>query len=334
MTSRSATSMASLVAFSDELEKTAVLSAALTALKAMGVGIAGHLGVNTGILGSRTSTNLGEVLAHKGFQHGLTEAAVNPAMVRSLHALGGPEAMETYHRAREAGKRLSVMDPVQRQLTLTGLYGAENPALSNAPILGDLKKAIMHEYEGTSPTLTTAAPEGGFVRRALNAVGSGYAHLVDKATNVVDRPFDTKLQRGVRGVIGVAPMAGALAVDAPGAVAHMGWNTAREVAGRSSLGDRFVRHIADEGLHGRTVSPRVEALTNMLVSPAALDPMRAGTAIRNAVAPMHITPGEGASVGPVLDYLNPRKPVYNQWVKPTWKPPSKPVVEFNPPQRF
>lgn len=260
------------------LEKTAILNP-LGAI----AGPVGHFMVNAAGM-SAHNTNLADVLAHYGLQHGLSGSAISPGAVRSLHMLAGPESLNAYHAARTAGERLSGLNPQLRQAALSGMASLERirPTstgmdITHAPVLGPLQRAALHEVEGTTPKLDTSK---------ASLLGKAYARGVDLLRRVVQRPFDTPLQKGVKNIVGGAPLAAAIVEDPIAMAAHGGFNAIREQVGRSAFGKNFMKKQLKQGLEGVPMSSAGETAWNYVVSPAVLDPRRIGTAIRGTVGPL------------------------------------------------
>jgi hypothetical protein len=141
-------------AFNDAREKNAGIPAILGAIASKlpslghvaGTAAAGHIGTNALGRAAHHASNIGEVLAHKGFQHGLTDWQINPARKQALKMMFGPEALIPYEAAREAAAKAvqQAPGPIQRNQLLSGLLAKD---ISHAPVLGHVQTAIKHELE-------------------------------------------------------------------------------------------------------------------------------------------------------------------------------------------
>lgn len=238
--------------------------AALTHLVA---GPVGHLAVNALGRAAHHGSNLAEVLAHKGLQHGMTDAVVNPAAARTIRSLLGPEALGAYEMAHSMGRRLSQSAPLERASLLASAAAA--PISEKTPLAGSLIQAAKHELAGTSPTLTS------------KGVGAGiYSKAVDALTNVVDKPFDTGLQKVVKSVAGGTPLAALAVADPVGSAAHTGINAARELLSETELGKNFYKQELNRGLTGVQRPVALEVAGDYLASPALQDAYRMGRSLR------------------------------------------------------
>ena len=256
--------------------------AVIPGLSALLTGAGGHFGVNALGRNAHNTTNLAEVLAHKGFQHGATGSRMSHMAERSMNALLGPEVGAQYHAARYAGEKLYAMPPAERAHALSMLSGGEGvqgalgvgadalKSMKDAPIFPAIQKAVGHDVAGTAPKLTSKGPVGAMYGKAVNAL-----------TSIGARPFQTTGQKVVNEALGAAPMATLLAADPSGAAVHMGWNTTRELAGKSAFGKKVVGRMLQKGLAGEMPSKRMEAVTDLAVSPAFLDAQRFGKAVHD-----------------------------------------------------
>lgn len=231
----------------------------------------GHVGVNAVGRAAHHSSNLADVLAHRGFQHGLLELNTNPAAMRTVKSLAGAESVLPYTAAYEMGRKLRGLTPAQRQMVLKAGYGVSFD--TKAPVISSLRKAVGHELSGTEP--------------ALEATGLGanlYGRFVDKMTGITNTPFDTNLQRVVKTVAGGAPLGALAAVDPYGTAGHVGVNAVREAVGNSKAGKEFALKTFTKGLLDGQEIPRVQQLAaDYLGSPAVLDAYRIGRSVRQEV---------------------------------------------------
>jgi hypothetical protein len=232
----------------------------------------GHLAVN--ILGraAHHGSNLSNVLAHRGMQHGMLGLSTNPAAARTVKSLAGAESVVPYEVAHRLGARMSNLGPQERKALLEKIYNKTRD--TKAPVLSSLREAIGHELQGTSPT--------------LQAKGLGaklYAGAVDKMTGITNTPFDTGLQRAGKSMLGGAPLAGLAVADPVGTAAHVGINAVREGLGKSRMGKQFAEKTFEQGLAGKQISRAHELAADYLASPAVLDSYRAGKALRQEASP-------------------------------------------------
>lgn len=260
---------ATVDAFNDELEKIAIFGHLL-------LGPVGHVAVNAMGRAAHHSSNLGSYLAHKGLQHGLTGSQIHPLAQRSIRALAGPEALANYDTARGiASKVQHLPTPEQHGLFSSALNTTSHPELHGAPVVGPLRDAFQHELHGTSPQLQSKGMLAGLYSKVVSGMGK-----------IVQSPFDTTAQRVAKGAVGAAPMAAAATLDPIGTAAHMGINTTREIVGNSSIGKKAIGNLFERGIAGQKIHPAMETAVDYAVSPAVLDPLRLGGAIRKA-SPEH-----------------------------------------------
>jgi len=255
----------------------------------------GHVLTNLGGRAAHHSSNLAEVMAHRGFQHGAAEAEIAPLARRAISAIAGPEALATYDVARQLGGRLYSLPPMKRQAAINALVmgsAINHPAVHhirrNSPILGSLIKALRHDAVGTEPKL-----------KAEGLAAKLYSGLVDRMSRPTVTPFDAPGRTVLQNAIGAAPAAAMLAVDPVGSLTHFATNTAREVVGNSSLGWSAVDRTLKEGLEGAPISPAKQMAYDVLLSPAYLDPYREGLALHHAGVGRHIRNWLGPT--PVVD---------------------------------
>lgn len=253
-------------------EKTAVLGTAL--LSALG----GHFSTNIAGRAAHHGSNLAEIMAHKGFQHGLLGQQVHPARHLSIKSLLGPESMVTYEAARKAGEAAvkHAPNPVEREAYLRGLHGmaASQPNLQHAPIIDPITKAVHHELAGTAPQV-----------QAQGFLSKGYSHLVDQLTNHVQTGFETGAQKAVGMLRGAAPTLAAAAAEPIPMAGHFAVNLGRELAGRSSVGQRFIRNEIAAGLRGEMHGPVKSLAYDIGASPALLDARKAMNQARHSMPP-------------------------------------------------
>lgn len=243
----------------------------------------GHVGVNALGRHAHKATNLAEVMAHKGLQHGTVGKGMGTMAQRSMNAILGPEAGVQYALARKAGEKLYGLPPAQRKKAMQaieaggdigstlGLSAADMGKLKDAPLIGPIAGALKHEAAGTSPTLTSSTRTGKL-----------YGKAVDALSNITTNPFQTKTQRAFTEAAGALPLAALGAIDPGGAAWHAGTNTARELVGRSSFGKKVQKGLLTSGLQGNKPSRAKEMFTDYAASPAFLDSQRLGKAVHDA----------------------------------------------------
>lgn len=256
-------------------------SASLAAF--FGVGGVGHLASNASGRAGHHGSNLAEVMAHRGFQHGLLEQKINPARQLAMKAMFGPEALADYEVARRAGGAAvqHAPDPVTRDRYLKALYGVIDTEknLDGAPIIDPLRRALQHEFMGTTPQFA-----------AKGRVANLYGKAVDRLAGHTQTGFETGAQKAVGMLEGAAPaamFAGAdtLLTGSPmGALGHFSVNGAREV-GAQLFGERFAQSEIAKGLAGKLPSAGWQKAVDYAVSPALLDARRAGDHLRRSMPP-------------------------------------------------
>jgi len=261
-------------------EKRAVLGLLAHGGIAAAMTAGGHLGTNRAGLVAHHASNIAEVLAHKGWNTGLLEQGLNPDRAQALKAMFGPEALIPYELANEAAKKLVTKfpNPVERATAIReALHQYQATGLTNhAPGVGHLMSAMEHDLKGTTPTLS-----------AKGRLASWYSKAVDKLTNHVRTGFETPSQSVGNAFLGAAPLAPMLAADTAltgsplGALGHFGWNATRNIAGNTSLGEKFVGEQLAKGLRGDVPGKFQTALFNYGLSPAVLEPRMLGKAIHD-----------------------------------------------------
>ena len=232
-----------------------------TALAAgLGTAIKGHIGSN--LLGGAAhhSTNIGEVQAHKGFQHGVLGQQIHPLRRLAMNLTLGPESMADYDVALKAGKKFyeQYPDPSARNLALKGMVGAYNQSGLNqhTPGIGPQAEALKHELYGTTPKLEThaAAPSpGGYFATAADALKRrfGLAEYRDDPTAAANIPslkakFMDDLSRGGGTLYGTV----ADKMSGPGMV-QTGFETGPQRVVQGLIGGAPIAALGAE--HGGTV---------------------------------------------------------------------------------
>lgn len=253
-------------------EKTAVLGAAL--LSALG----GHLGTNIAGRAAHHGSNLAELMAHRGFQHGLLGQSIHPARQLSMKSLLGPESLATYEAARLAGSKAveQFPNPHIRNAHLTALHAGSGTQshLANTPVISPIRDAIKHELLGTSPQL-----------RAEGPLSKLYSHAVNFLADHTQTGFETGAQKAVGMLRGAAPTIAATAAEPIPMMGHYTVNMGRELASRTRAGEKFMRNEVAEGLRGNMPSKAQQLAVDISVSPALLDARRAANDIRGSLPP-------------------------------------------------
>lgn len=242
----------------------------------LGMGVVGHAGTNFLGMKAHHHSNIGEVLAHRGFQHGLLEQRISPVMEQSIKSVFGPESLINYHAAVEAGKHFVTKAPNPDQRRNALLLATQHTLPHDMPVLSQLQSAMNHELQGTAPT--------------LNAKGMSatlYGKILDSLTNNPVTGMETKAQAAWKHLKGAGPAAAMVGADvamsgAPlGAMAHFGWNGMRQGAAATDIGQRIAaKQLVDGARHG---VPKNTTKLDIAVSPAFLDAQRAGAAARRMV---------------------------------------------------
>lgn len=236
--------------------------------------LGGHVGTNAMGRAAHHGSNIAEILAHKGVQHGLLGAGtqITPARLQSIKMMFGPEATVPYELALKSARNLleKVPNPEARRLALQRMY-QHGTGLENVPVASDVRKAIAHELAGTSPALQ-AQTRGAKI----------YGKLLDHLSKPTTNELQTGAQKVVKNITGAAPLAGFVAADAAasagipiGAIGHMGWNLTRQGAVHTPVGKRLLGDEVRKGLRGQQVSKTKEFVIDHLMSPAYLDARRA-----------------------------------------------------------
>lgn len=247
---------------------------------ALGMTAGGHFGVNALGRAAHHASNIGEVLAHRGLQHGLLGQRVTPSRLQSLKSIFGPEAMVNYEAALQAGGKLVSQYPAPqaRNAAIQAAMRAKQFA-EGAPVAGDLMKAFQHELAGTAPTF-----QGKGLAARL------YGGAVDRLSRHTLTGMETGAQRAVKHITGAAPAAAFVAADAAasgglplGAIGHAAWNGVRQGVGHTRAGQEFVKKEFQKGFQGKMPSKAQEFVADHVFSPAFLDARRLGYHARTQV---------------------------------------------------
>jgi hypothetical protein len=242
----------------------------------LGMGVAGHAGTNFLGMKAHHHSNIGEVLAHRGFQHGLLEQRISPVMEQSIKSVFGPESLINYHAAVEAGKHFVTKAPNPDQRRNALLLATQHALPHDMPVLSQLQSAMNHELQGTAPTLNA---------KGLSA--SVYGKILDSLTNNPVTGMETKAQAAWKHLKGAGPAAAMVGADVGmsgvplGALAHFGWNGMRQGAAATDIGQRIAADQIAKGLSGGV--PKSTTKWDIGLSPAYLDGQRFGGALRRAI---------------------------------------------------
>lgn len=242
----------------------------------LGMGAAGHAGTNFFGMKAHHHSNIGEVLAHRGFQHGLLEQRISPVMEQSIKSVFGPESLINYHAAVEAGKHFVTKAPHPDQRRNALLLATQHTLPHDLPVLSQLQSAMNHELQGTSPAL-----------KAEGLSAKAYSKVLNWLTNNPVTGMETKAQAAWKHLKGVGPAAMMVGGDvamsgAPfGAMAHFGWNGMRQGAAATDLGHRVAADQIVKGLSGGV--PKSTTKWDIGLSPAYLDGQRLGGALRRSI---------------------------------------------------
>ncbi len=239
----------------------------------LSMGAVGHAGTNFLGMKAHHHSNIGEVLAHRGFQHGLLEQRISPVMEQSIKSVFGPESLINYHAAVEAGKHFVTKAPHPDQRRNALLLATQHTLPHDLPVLSQLQSAMNHELQGTSPAL-----------KAEGVSAKVYSTLLDKLTNNPVTGMETKAQAAWKHLQGAGPAAAMVGADvamsgAPlGAMAHFGWNGMRQGAAATDIGQRVVAKQLVDGVQKGV--PKNTTKWDLAASPAFLDAQRTGAVVQ------------------------------------------------------
>jgi hypothetical protein len=239
-------------------EKTAILESML-----LGAGL--HVGANALQKGFRNS-QMGHNYEHdqiaKGYQHALEGRQINPVL-KNIKTIGiGPESMLHYNIGHKLGTKMSRLPENARSLALNTMRNgvASSRHIQKAPlgnaVVGGIDRILSPKPQGMV---------GRLMGKVFPTVAAGSKPTIG--------------HRLVSSGIGAATVAAA-----PHSAIHMGFNAARRGIATSEIGKGFMKSQFLKGVQGATAPSRLrQGLTDMLVSPAALDTRRLGTAIHSEI---------------------------------------------------
>jgi hypothetical protein len=236
------------ISSAQNLEKTAILGT-----MALGAGL--HMGANTLYKHLVRNTHAGHDFeasqAATGYRHGLAGQEVNP-VARNVVTYGvGPESMVNYDLGQQLGKQYGDMPKGKRYRQLKKLR--KNVAMS---------KHVQH------------APMGNVIVPAVNKILGDKTSVLDRIPTVA-AGTNTLGHRAASAALGVAA-----ATQIPHAWMHMGINAGRNALGRSTYGKNFMQDQLADGMRDGPIHPAIGTATDYVVSPAALDTRRMGSALR------------------------------------------------------
>lgn len=226
--------------------KTAILG---TALLAGGL----HLGTNAAMKALKES-HLGHSLESAQFATGMRNALqgkkLHPVAKDVMQYGIGPESMVSMDAGSLLGKHLSALPKAKQFKSLKKIRKAVSmtDAVKNAPIIKDVIPGINRHL-------------------------SGNTSLLDKIPTVPINQPTTKLQKALSLGLG----AGVVAAD-PHSIVHMGINALRKGVGESTKGQEFMKNQFMAGIKNKPLNPTLSTLTDIAISPAALDTRRIGEA--------------------------------------------------------
>lgn len=246
-----------------------------TGLMTAGTGLGMHAGMNVAFKlfsKSKAGHRFGVNQLAAGLRHGMEGKKLNPVVSAMANFGLGPESTAHYEAARALGGQLKGLGG-QANTALAGMRDAigQSSHLGHAPIVGELPESI----------------------RSLDNARTSF---MDRLPTVGADAKTTWKQRLLMG--GMA--GGAIAAD-PHAAIHMGINGGRQLIANSRVGQKFMQNGLQNGLQGKKIGPVQGALTDLLLSPAALDPQRIGIAAHAELGPQ--APQMAAQIPQLADLL-------------------------------
>lgn len=247
---------AQLAGFRSELDHIRMEKKAIfdpVSLGLLGTGM--HMTANLGYKGLRATGaghrfEAGQVAS--GYRHGMAGKRINP-IIKNVATFGlGPESLVNYDIGRHLGQEASTLSKGRRYRELKKLR--KNVAMSNS---------------------VREAPIGRSVVPAVNRILSGEKGIMDRLPTVAAGAKSTLGQRAVSAGVGAAA-----AAAAPDSLIHMGINATRNALGKGRIGKKFMDDQFNRGLSSGPIGKLKSHLTDILVSPAALDTRRLGAAIQ------------------------------------------------------
>lgn len=263
-----------------------------------------HVGTNAVMKGIKTLSP-GKKILHKlydaGYGHALQNKRISPAVAKPMNYLIGPESMVEpsvgslvgrFGRIRGKAKKPNQIERLDRRIgdivdrevdKHIGSEGYVHPVFLN-----EFKKNVKDLIKDPAKRLPILRNEVPIeVQRApiLDSMFSSHYSANPKNLSRWDpRRLLTVHGRGkspVSNAVGSAVLgAGMVASPTHGAV-QMGISRLRELVGGTNYGRKFIKRQFLSGLSGESVPRWKEIATDMVLSPAALDPRRIGLAINS-----------------------------------------------------
>lgn len=236
----------------------------------LGLGTAMHVAPNIAMKAVKSTERGHRALTNTfaaGLEHGRAGKKLHPNLDNALTYGIGPESMVEYRLGRKFGARLAQYPPHIQEKMLETMRHNVNLRFDQLPV--NQQKELLH------------TPLVGSAKRYFDGEGEGKIKdfLVSKGVPEDAKP--TILNRAAD----VAMLGGAAAVD-PHLLVQPAISLARKKTAESEFGQRFLKRQFENGESGVPLGRAKEILTDMVVSPGALDPYRVGRAMnRNVEAP-------------------------------------------------
>lgn len=215
-----------------------------------------HMGANAlmkGLRGSHLGHKIEAAQMATGLRHAVAGKTLNPIAKNIANYGIGPESMMSYQAGSALGETLQGAGKGKQYKYLKKLRKnvAMTDSLKGAPITKDIVPAV-------------------------NRVLQNRTSLMDKIPTVDKGAKTTLLQRGVSAGLG------ALAISAdPHSALHMGVNALRDQVSKSRMGETFAKKQFKDGLTKGAPSPLMSNISDILISPAAMDARRFASSTRD-----------------------------------------------------
>lgn len=236
----------------------------------LGLGAAVHVAPNIAMKAVKSTERGHRALTNTfaaGMEHGRTGMKLQPNVDNFLTYGIGPESMVEYRLGRKLGARLAQYPPdIQEKMFETM---RRNVGLKFKGLPVEQQKELMH-----TPLIGTA-------QRYFEGQGDGRIKdfLVGRGVPEAQKP--TLLNRATD----VAMLGGVAAVE-PHVLVQPAISYARKKTAESPFGQRFLKRQFENGEKGVPLGRAKEIMTDLVISPGALDPYRVGRALnRNVEAP-------------------------------------------------
>lgn len=237
---------------------------------ALGMAGAGHVSTNAAGLAAHHASNVGEVLAHRGLQHGLGGQRLTPVMKQSIKSIFGPESLINYEAAHGLAQRLLAESPHPDDRLKNMLALVEHGIAHGTPVARPMQQALEHHLRGSAPHA------GG-----LGPASDAYAKILDRLTSRPLHGMETGAQRLAKNLRDAVPAALFVGADAAlsggvptGAAGHALWNGARQAAGHTDIGQKLLAQEVVKGLEGAHLGKAETLAYDLGASPAFLDARR------------------------------------------------------------